>query len=75
VDDDLPLVVRSAANSAACGYPFTKGETYLVFAFRSPKDDTLSTNLCTLNRPERRASTLLGELEKLRAAENAKQSE
>ena len=37
VDDDLPLVVSTAASSAACGYPFRKGETYLVFAFRKRK--------------------------------------
>jgi hypothetical protein len=71
VTDDSGVVVRTAANSAACGYPFNRGETYLVFAFRNPKDGSLSTNLCTLNRPAARASGLMRELDELAAAEAA----
>ena len=70
VDDDLDVVVRTAADSAACGFPFRKGETYLVFAFRGGKDDQLSTNICTLSRAASRAEGLIEELDKLKAAES-----
>ncbi|KAB7743298.1 hypothetical protein GA707_14450 [Nostocoides sp. F2B08] len=38
-------VVRTADNSAACGFPFEEGGTYLVMA--SSSADGLETNLCT----------------------------
>ncbi|MGA8046129.1 MAG: hypothetical protein WCA30_07660 [Dermatophilaceae bacterium] len=38
-------VVRTADNSAACGFPFEEGRTYLVMA--SSSADGLETNLCT----------------------------
>lgn len=69
VTDDVPVVVRTATNSAACGYRFHERETYLVFAYREPNDDTLTTNLCALNMPERDARALIRELDKIKAAE------
>lgn len=38
-------VVRTADNSAACGFAFAEGQTYLVMA--SSSADGLETNLCT----------------------------
>lgn len=38
-------VVRTADNSAACGFPFEEGKAYLVMA--SSSADGLETNLCT----------------------------
>jgi len=71
VTDDVPVVVRTATSSAACGYRFKKRETYLVFAYREPDDTTLTTNLCALNMPEREAHALMRELDKVKAAESA----
>lgn len=38
-------VVRTADNSAACGFAFETGKTYLVMAGQTP--EVLETNLCT----------------------------
>ncbi|MCM3170701.1 MULTISPECIES: hypothetical protein [unclassified Paenibacillus] len=36
--------------SSSCGFQFTKGETYLVFASSDEKDHTLKTTLCSGNK-------------------------
>ncbi|WP_145408202.1 hypothetical protein [Paenibacillus xylanexedens] len=36
--------------SSSCGFQFTKGETYLVFASSDEKDQTLKTTLCSGNK-------------------------
>ena len=46
-----PLVSAvTASNSAACGYPFAKGEEYLVYAYRD-RDGTLRASLCSHTKP------------------------
>lgn len=62
------MVVRSATDSATCGYNFTVGERYLVYAFG--KDERLSTNLCTRTRSAN-GSEAEDELVALRAAAKA----
>jgi len=42
--------VRTADNSAACGYPFEPGETYLVYA-DDGDDGAPTTGLCSRTRP------------------------
>jgi hypothetical protein len=39
------IIVRTAENSAMCGFNFKIGETYMVYA--NGADDALQTNLCT----------------------------
>lgn len=39
------VVIRTAENSAACGYPFSAGTSYLVYANRTEKG--LETGLCS----------------------------
>lgn len=48
--------VRTASSSAACGYGFAKGNSYLVYCYSSDKGKTLSTNLCTRTRSEKNAT-------------------
>ena len=43
------LVVSTARMSISCGYPFTTGGVYLVYAY--DRDGALETNLCTRTRP------------------------
>lgn len=43
------VVVRTASDSAMCGYSFEEGKSYLIYAHR--QQDALSTNLCTRTRP------------------------
>ena len=45
------LKIRTADNSAACGYPFEAGAQYLVFASRDPESGHYSSGLCSLTRP------------------------
>ena len=48
---DAPVVkVRTAQDSAACGYAFTTGEKYLVYAYKGD-DGSLSTGLCSRTAP------------------------
>lgn len=47
------LVITTAADSAACGFPFAAGKEYLVYAHessRSPKLKELGTGLCSRTR-------------------------
>lgn len=55
-------VVRTAAESAACGYEFEVGETYLVYAYAAEEGGELTTNLCTRNAPRERAGEDLAAL-------------
>ena len=48
------LQVYTAASSAACGYEFQKGRSYLIFASMT-KDSRLTVSLCSATRPENRA--------------------
>jgi hypothetical protein len=48
--DREEVLVITASNSAACGYPFTEGSTYLVYAYRD-KEDPLRVSLCSLTKP------------------------
>lgn len=53
--------VMTALNSAACGYDFQTGETYLVYAYKAESGD-LHTNICTRTRIEREAAADLAYL-------------
>lgn len=44
-DYDETLVVRTANNSAACGFPFQKGGSYLVYVDR--EESNLRVSLCS----------------------------
>jgi hypothetical protein len=48
------LKVRTAGSSAACGYAFAKGVTYLVYAVRDDADP-LRVSLCSRTAPVDRA--------------------
>lgn len=47
------LVVTTAGDSAACGYPFEQGRSYLVYAFA--QDGGLAVSLCGRTQPIERA--------------------
>ena len=55
--------IRTADNSAACGYPFETGAQYLVFASRDAESGHYSTGLCSLTRPLADARALVGVLD------------
>jgi hypothetical protein len=38
-----------------CAYPFKPGERYVVYAYRNPQTNQISTNLCTRTRPANNA--------------------
>jgi hypothetical protein len=59
--------VYTTGNSAACGYPFTRGGRYLVFAYETP-DGMLSVSICS---PTRHMGGLNGDLKYLRALKAA----
>ncbi|HLM60861.1 MAG TPA: hypothetical protein VK308_08660 [Pyrinomonadaceae bacterium] len=44
------VIINTSDNSAACGYSFEAGKSYLVFA-HSSNDKILATGLCSGNRP------------------------
>ena len=48
------IKVRTAGSSAACGYPFAEGVTYLVYAVRD-EADPLRVSLCSRTAPIDRA--------------------
>jgi hypothetical protein len=54
------LVVSTANNSAACGYGFEEGKSYLVYA--SETDAVLSTSLCSRTQPLASATEDLNKL-------------
>jgi hypothetical protein len=45
------VFVTTPASSAACGYGFRKGETYVVYAYGGEEGRALSTGLCSRTRP------------------------
>ena len=59
--DREEVLAITASNSAACGYPFAEGSTYLVYAYRD-KDDTLRVSLCSLTKPIDQAGADLAHL-------------
>lgn len=59
--------VYTTGNSAACGYPFTRGGRYLVFAYETP-DGMLGVSICSPTRP---MGGLNGDLKYLRALKAA----
>lgn len=60
------VTVHTALNSAACGYNFEKGKSYLVYCYKTPKGSDaaagLWTNICTRTKPMDRAKDDLKEL-------------
>ena len=44
------VTVATASNSAACGYPFQDGETYLVYGYRTRSGD-IQVSLCSHTKP------------------------
>ncbi|MDH3727793.1 MAG: hypothetical protein OER77_09700 [Myxococcales bacterium] len=48
--DGTEVAVVTASNSAACGYPFAEGSTYVVYAYRD-KAGPLRVSLCSLTKP------------------------
>lgn len=61
--------VQTATSSAACGYNFQKGNSYLVYCLKSPdkkdgKQPPLRTNICTRTRPMSQANDDLKDLGK-----------
>ena len=43
------VVVRTGTNDGICGYKFTKGTSYLIYAHETTRDEVkyLATNICT----------------------------
>lgn len=56
------VTVRTAEQSATCGYAFEPGEEYLVYAYESDSGDELTTGLCTRNAPLAQAAEDLATL-------------
>lgn len=54
------IIVKTADNSAACGYPFRAGEEYIVYAYG--EEDDLQTGICTRTAFLTRAQEDLTEL-------------
>lgn len=48
--DEAEISVRTATDTAACGYPFEMGKSYLVYASRGP-DGKFHTGICSRTRP------------------------
>lgn len=59
--DEKTVSVFTAAHSATCGYGFSQGGTYLVYAGRSP-EGRLSTTICSRTRRLKDAGDDLREL-------------
>jgi hypothetical protein len=64
------VTVGTASNSAACGYGFAEGESYIVYCYSPDKGKTLSTNICTRTR---RASEAKADVEALGKGEAVKE--
>lgn len=58
--------VRINNSGGNCGYPFTTGESYLVYTHRTP-DGQMSTSMCTRTRPVANAAEDLAYLRSLAA--------
>jgi hypothetical protein len=52
-----------------CGYPFKVGNSYLVYAYRNPKDNKLHANICSRTRPLSEAGEDLEYIRNLAKAE------
>ncbi len=55
------VFVQTADNSAACGYPFKKGESYIIYG--SLQDNIMQTGLCTRTNLLENATEDLDELD------------
>ena len=60
LEDVETVTVTTNAESAACGYPFERNQSYLVYASRT--DDALSVHSCSRTRPMADASEDLAQL-------------
>lgn len=58
--------VFTAASDIACGYSFTVGNTYLIYAYIYIRDGVLSTSICSATKPLANAGADLKLLEELR---------
>jgi hypothetical protein len=56
-----------------CGYPFKVGESYLVYAYRAPRDNKLYAGICSRTRPLSEASEDLEYIRGLSKAESGGQ--
>ena len=45
------VAVLTASNGAVCGYPFSEGATYLVYAYRDKAANQFRVSLCSLTKP------------------------
>jgi hypothetical protein len=63
--DSKKVVVRTNSSEAACGYPFKKGEQYLVYA--TEWEGQLYTSICQRTRPARFAAEDLNYLRKVQS--------
>ncbi|MCK4510556.1 HEAT repeat domain-containing protein [bacterium] len=59
------VAVRTARSSASCGYPFTIGTQYLIYADTRADTGCLRTNLCTRTKPLEHADGDVAELNSL----------
>lgn len=57
--------VVTAPSTASCGYRFTVGTRYLIFAMRDPENGELRVVTCGLTQPLARAAGLLGYVDSL----------
>ena len=57
-----PVAVYGQGPEASCGIDFEKGESYLVYAYRSNEDGPLETDLCNATKPLAAAERDLGVL-------------
>ena len=61
------LEIATGLNADDCGYPFVKGTSYLVYAYRDEKDGRLYTSACTRTKRVTSASEDLQYLRSLAA--------
>lgn len=62
--EEPSVTVITASNSAACGFPFSVGTTYLVYAYRAEKTGQLRVSLCSHTKPADQAKADLALLGK-----------
>jgi hypothetical protein len=41
------FIVQTGAGGGDCGFPFELGESYLIYAYGSAKDDSIGTGICS----------------------------
>jgi hypothetical protein len=63
--DSAILDVDTGLGGGDCGWPFKNGETYLVYAYRSPSSHRLETGICMRTSPINRADEDLAYLRSL----------